>query len=126
MRSSRVQEVTPELRMQRLAVGKAAGMPSFRVRRCDMCGNEDANCFEVTMGSDPAVTYTFDCFECAIQRLAPVCAHCRCRVVGHGVEIERPSGEVLLCCAFCARWGEVGREPDDEPAVQVDSGLEHS
>jgi hypothetical protein len=31
------------------------------------------------------VLYTFDCFECAIQALAPTCAHCQSRVIGHGV-----------------------------------------
>ncbi len=46
-----------------------------------------------------AGTFTFDCFECAIQKLAPSCAHCGCRVVGHGVEA---AGKVF-CCAHCAR-----------------------
>jgi len=35
----------------------------------------------------------FDSFECAIHRLAPACAHCGCKVVGHGVEA---GGEFLL------------------------------
>ena len=26
-----------------------------------------------------------DSFEGAIQKIAPVCEHCRCRVIGHGV-----------------------------------------
>ena len=29
---------------------------------------------------------TFDSFECAIHAMAPTCAHCSCRIVGHGVE----------------------------------------
>ena len=81
--------------------------PSLRVPRCDMCGNQDERCFTVTLGSDPSVTYTFDCFECAIQRLAPVCVRCRCRVVGHVAEVELPTGEVVHCCAFCGRWGDI-------------------
>jgi hypothetical protein len=42
---------------------------------------------------------TFDSFECAITALAPTCAHCGCRVIGHGVEIG--TGEIF-CCAHCA------------------------
>lgn len=92
-------------------------MSSFRARRCDMCGREDDRCFEVTVGVDPTVTYTFDCFECAIQRLAAVCERCGCRIVGHGVDIRAETGQILHCCASCARWGDVvvddvaGREP---------------
>lgn len=63
---------------------------------CDVCGNDYDKSFEVRRG---AVTYTFDCFECAIHRLAPQCAHCACRVIGHGVESE---GQIY-CCANCAR-----------------------
>jgi hypothetical protein len=47
----------------------------------------------------------FDSFECAIHKMAPVCAHCGCKVVGHGVEAK---GE-FFCCAHCARMeGETG------------------
>jgi DNA-directed RNA polymerase subunit RPC12/RpoP len=42
-------------------------------------------------------THTFDSFECAIQKLAPTCPHCGCRVIGYGVE----QGEVIYCCAHC-------------------------
>jgi hypothetical protein len=31
--------------------------------------------------------------------LAPICPHCGCRVVGHGVE----HNGVIFCCAHCAR-----------------------
>lgn len=63
--------------------------------RCDTCDNEYDKAFEVHyQGQD----YTFDCFECAIHRLAPVCAHCSCRIIGHGVE----SDGVFFCCAHCA------------------------
>ena len=43
--------------------------------------------------------HTFDSFECAIHALAPSCAHCGCRVVGHGVE----QGDRVYCCAHCAK-----------------------
>jgi hypothetical protein len=43
--------------------------------------------------------HVFDSFECAIQRMAPICEHCQCRIVGHGVE----AGDRFFCCAHCAR-----------------------
>jgi hypothetical protein len=33
-----------------------------------------------------ARTQTFDRFECAINALAPTCAHCGCKVIGHRAE----------------------------------------
>jgi hypothetical protein len=46
----------------------------------------------------PGRSGTFDSFECALQAMAPTCAHCGCRVIGHGVEgIGR-----LFCCGHCA------------------------
>jgi len=45
----------------------------------------------------------FDSFECAIHRMAPVCEHCGCKVVGHGVE----SDGHFFCCAACARMAGV-------------------
>ena len=63
--------------------------------KCEVCGNEYDKTFQVVQGGQ---THIFDSFECAIARLAPVCAHCRCRVIGHGVE---QSGKIF-CCASCA------------------------
>jgi hypothetical protein len=63
---------------------------------CIQCGNEYDKSFTVTMDNHD---YTFDCFECAIQELAPTCAHCGCKVIGHGVE----SGGAIYCCAHCAK-----------------------
>lgn len=63
--------------------------------QCEQCGNHYEKSFEVTMGGR---THTFDSFECAIQKLAPVCAHCGCRVIGHGVE----HGDEIYCCEHCA------------------------
>ena len=62
---------------------------------CHQCGNEYDKSFEVTMSGR---TYVFDSFECAIHTLAPTCAHCGCRVMGHGVE----QGDTIYCCAHCA------------------------
>jgi hypothetical protein len=62
---------------------------------CEVCGNEYDKAMEIAVGGE---THTFDSFECAIHALAPTCAHCGCRVIGHGVEA---SGSVF-CCAHCA------------------------
>jgi hypothetical protein len=43
--------------------------------------------------------HTFDSFECAIQALAPTCAHCHCRVIGHGVDANGK----IYCCMHCAK-----------------------
>ncbi|MGZ3786785.1 MAG: hypothetical protein ACXVC3_20120, partial [Bdellovibrio sp.] len=43
-------------------------------------------------------SHTFDCFECAINSLAPRCQHCHTKVIGHGVEAK---GQIF-CCAHCA------------------------
>ena len=63
---------------------------------CDVCGNDYDKSFEVVAGGS---TYTFDSFECAIDKLAPTCANCGCRIVGHGTEAD---GQIF-CCAHCAR-----------------------
>jgi Rieske Fe-S protein len=70
--------------------------------KCDVCGNEYDKVFTVTMAGR---THTFDSFECAIHALAPACAHCGCKVIGHGVE----QGGTFFCCAHCAKHeGVVG------------------
>jgi hypothetical protein len=64
---------------------------------CEVCGNDYSNSFTVIADDDSE--HTFDCFECAIHALAPACAHCGCRVIGHGVE----EGDTVFCCAHCAQ-----------------------
>jgi hypothetical protein len=64
--------------------------------QCCVCGNDYAHSFEVLMAGQ---TYPFDSFECAIAKLAPTCAHCECRIIGHGVESELK----FYCCEHCAR-----------------------
>jgi hypothetical protein len=63
---------------------------------CEHCGNNYDKAFEVKMGG---TSHVFDSFECAIHRLAPTCAHCECRIIGHGVEANGR----MCCCANCAR-----------------------
>jgi hypothetical protein len=55
------------------------------VATCEVCGNEYDKSFELRRGDE---THVFDSFECAIHALAPVCEHCGCRVIGHGVETD--------------------------------------
>lgn len=63
--------------------------------QCMSCGNEYDKSFEVILAGQ---RHVFDSFECAIHMLAPVCDHCGCRIVGHGVEADG----VLYCCVHCA------------------------
>lgn len=63
--------------------------------RCEVCGNDYDKSFEILMGGRKHV---FDSFECAIHVLAPACAHCGCKIVGHGVE----ANGTFYCCANCA------------------------
>jgi hypothetical protein len=69
---------------------------------CEVCGNDYYLSFEVITAGQ---RHVFDSFECAIHKLAPVCAHCGCKVIGHGIEV----GDAIYCCANCARQsGEHG------------------
>ncbi len=63
---------------------------------CDTCGNVYNNCIEIIKDNN---SYTFDCFECAIQKLAPVCRECNCKIIGHGIEDDN----YYYCCAHCAK-----------------------
>jgi hypothetical protein len=63
---------------------------------CKVCGNDYAGAFEIRLHGK---TSTYDSFECAIHDLAPTCAHCHCRVIGHGIA----AGDKVYCCAHCAR-----------------------
>lgn len=63
---------------------------------CETCGNDYDKAFEVTLEGK---SHTFDSFECAIHALAPTCAHCGTRILGHGVE----AGDATYCCAHCAQ-----------------------
>jgi Rieske Fe-S protein len=62
---------------------------------CEVCGNEYDKVLEVRRDGE---SHVFDSFECAIHALAPTCAHCGCRVIGHGIEANRR----IFCCAHCA------------------------
>jgi hypothetical protein len=63
--------------------------------RCESCGNDYDRPFQVVMDGQ---SHTFDSFECAAQKLAPTCPHCRTRILGHGVQ----KGGRIYCCVHCA------------------------
>ncbi len=77
---------------------------------CEVCGNEYDKAFEVTIGGK---RHVFDSFECAIQALAPRCAHCGCRIIGHGTEAEGK----MFCSAHCAHVAGVAGLEDRAPAA---------
>jgi hypothetical protein len=74
---------------------------------CEVCGNASDKCFEVRRDGE---THVFDSFECAIQALAPSCAHCGCRIIGHGIEADN----LYYCCAHCATQQGIHAESEME------------
>jgi hypothetical protein len=64
---------------------------------CEVCGNEYDKTMAITLERDGG-PHVFDSFECAIHALAPVCEHCGCRIIGHGIE----AAGSMYCCAHCA------------------------
>jgi len=70
---------------------------ALEMNSCEVCGNRYDKTFTVTTATGEE--HIFDSFECAIHALAPACAHCDCRVIGHGIE----NGENIFCCANCAK-----------------------
>jgi DNA-directed RNA polymerase subunit RPC12/RpoP len=50
-----------------------------------------------------------------MEKLAPRCERCNCRIVGHGVEVEGR----FYCCAHCARTvAELGNQIRDAVGVR--------
>ena len=64
--------------------------------KCETCGNDYDKAFEVILDG---TRHVYDCFACAIHALAPRCAHCGVKIIGHGLE----SLSNFYCCAHCAR-----------------------
>ena len=69
--------------------------------KCETCGNNYEGGMEIRKSGRTAY---YDSFECAIHALAPVCSHCDCRIIGHGVERENS----FYCCEHCAQESGVG------------------
>jgi hypothetical protein len=66
------------------------------MKPCETCGNSYERSFDVVLDGK---THTFDCFSCAIHKLAPRCEHCGVVMIGHGLQ----AGSSFYCCAHCAR-----------------------
>lgn len=75
------------------------------IQACEVCGNEYDKPLEIVMNG---ISHYFDCFECAIHAMAPKCAHCGCRIIGHGHE----ASGVMFCCAHCAQHEGVASVKD--------------
>lgn len=63
--------------------------------RCEVCGNDYDKTFEVLRAGK---RHVFDSLECAAHALAPTCAQCGIRILGHGLEADGR----FYCCDHCA------------------------
>jgi len=73
--------------------------------KCEVCGNDYDKSFEVRAAGK---SHIFDSLECAIHALAPICDHCSCKIIGHGIE----SDGMFFCCANCAKHAGVTQARD--------------
>lgn len=64
---------------------------------CEVCGNDYDKPLEI-IPAGGGEAHIFDSFECAIHALAPACARCKVRILGHGVEADG----AFYCSASCA------------------------
>jgi hypothetical protein len=63
--------------------------------RCEVCGNDTTQCFEVKLGGE---RHVFDSFECAMRALSPHCGYCNSRIRGHSIVF----GNTIYCSYQCA------------------------
>ncbi len=84
------------------------------MNRCEVCGNEYKEIFEVKFPKD-GISHWFDSFECATYKLAPRCGQCGVRILGHGLQ----AGDQFFCGAHCARLKGVDTLVDHAPAKLV-------
>ena len=81
--------------------------------KCEVCGNDYDKSFELIKAG---TSHIFDSFECAIHALAPICSHCGCKIVGHGME----AGDRFYCCAHCAKHSGESQLRDRAKACFID------
>ncbi len=77
---------------------------------CTTCGHDYDQAFTVTAAD--GTRGVFDSFECAIQAMAPRCAHCGTTIIGHGVAVNA----TMFCCSHCARATTDAAITDSVPA----------
>ncbi len=63
--------------------------------KCEVCGNDYDGAMTITVDGE---SHVFDSFECAVEKLAPRCHRCGCRVMGHGFQ----KSDSVYCSAHCA------------------------
>ena len=66
--------------------------------KCELCGNDYDKAFTIIQSGK---SHVFDSFECAIQVLAPTCAHCGCRIRSVRSSLGSPS-DATRVVAFVA------------------------
>jgi len=71
---------------------------------CMTCGTDSDDAFTVTWEGRTAA---FDCIECLATMVAPICAHCGCRILGHSLVVD--GGR--YCCPHCAQATRTGDRP---------------
>jgi peptide methionine sulfoxide reductase MsrB len=76
---------------------------------CTVCGNESTRTFDIMYEGG---ILTFDSFQCAIHRLAPMCSRCDSLILGHVFESE----SAIYCSEQCARSAQ-GIEPEAPAAA---------
>ena len=62
--------------------------------KCETCGNQDSNLFEVIKDG---VSKKFDTFECAIKSMAAPCDNCGCLMTG----VQKVFDNKAYCCDQC-------------------------
>lgn len=62
---------------------------------CEVCGNDQSECFEIHLGGE---RHVFDSFECAMRAFSPRCDFCDGPIMGQGVV----SGNSTYCSFECA------------------------
>ncbi len=70
---------------------------------CTVCGGASDRAF--TISTSEGRFFTFDTFECAIDHLAPRCAHCGIRIIGHGTRIRGS----IYCSTHCGQYLGIDR-----------------
>ena len=89
------------------------------MKACEVCGNQYDKAIRI-IGAD-GTQHVFDSFECAIHAMAPHCAHCDMRIIGHGVE----RGARMFCCNHCAeradKAGSAGQDMTQASGTNVRS-----
>ena len=68
--------------------------PEYKMTKCETCGNQNNDLFEVIKDG---ISKKFDTFECAIKSMAAPCENCGCLITG----LQKISDEKAYCCDVC-------------------------